>query len=314
MQTGRKKIDKNDIMEVNMSDTTELQISTIENKILTIRNQQVMIDRDLAELYGVETKRINEQVKRNIERFPERFMFQLSDVEFENWKSQFATSNSDKMGLRRAPYAFTEQGVAMLSTVLKSETAVNVSIQIMDAFVAMRRFLQNNAQIFTELDQLKQHQIESDKKIEELFDKMDKYGVEETQGIFFQGQIYDAYSFFQKLIQKATKEIILIDGYVDITVLDRLSKKNPGVKVTLYTLQNPRMRNPISQIDIQNFNAQYPTLTVNYTAKMHDRFLIIDNKEVYHVGASLKDLGKRCVGFNIIEDAATWIPQILANI
>lgn len=297
-----------------MTETTELQITTVENKILTIRNQQVMIDRDLAELYGVETRVLNQAVKRNIERFPKSFMFQLDDIEFENWRSQFVMSNSDKMGLRRPPYAFTEQGVAMLSAVLKSETAIKVSIRIMEAFVAMRRFLQNNAQIFSEIDQIKRHQIESDKKIEELFDKMDKYGVEETQGIFFQGQIYDAYSFFQKIIQKAQKEIILIDGYVDITVLDRLSKKNPNVKVTIYTLQNPKMKNPISQIDIQKFNAQYPTLTVNYTTKMHDRFLIIDNSELYHIGASLKDLGKTCFGFELMGDAQTIITAILGNL
>lgn len=292
----------------------ESTVSNIEKKILSIRNQQVMIDRDLAELYGVETKRLNEQVRRNIERFPERFMFQLNDLEFEIWKSQFATSNSDKMGLRRAPYAFTEQGVAMLSAVLKSETAVAVSIQIMDAFVVMRHFLQNNAQIFSELDQIKRHQLESDKKIEELFAKMDKYGVEQVQGIFFQGQIFDAYSFFQKLIQKANKEIILIDGYVDLSVLDRLSKKNVGVKVTIYTLQNPKMKNPLSQIDIQKFNSQYPTLTVNYTTKMHDRFLIIDNVELYHIGASIKDLGKTCFGFDLMADSRKLIPAVLGNL
>ena len=298
-----------------MTETTELQITTVENKILTIRNQQVMIDRDLAELYGVETRVLNQAVKRNIERFPKSFMFQLTEEEFSVLRSQFVTSKKETRGGRQyLPYAFTEQGVAMLSAVLKSETAIKVSIRIMEAFVAMRRFLQNNAQIFSEIDQIKRHQIESDKKIEELFDKMDKYGVEETQGIFFQGQIYDAYSFFQKIIQKAQKEIILIDGYVDITVLDRLSKKNPNAKVTIYTLQNPKMKNPISQIDIQKFNAQYPTLTVNYTTKMHDRFLIIDNSELYHIGASLKDLGKTCFGFELMGDAQTLITAILGTL
>lgn len=161
--------------------------STIENKILTVRNQQVMIDRDLAELYGVETKRLNEQVKRNAERFPEEFCFQLSQTEFEDWKSQNATSNSDKMGLRKKPYAFTEQGVAMLSAVLKSETAVQISVQIMKAFVAMRHFLQNNAEVFTELKTIKRHQIEADMQIKEtnnrvneLFSLMDKYHIDET--------------------------------------------------------------------------------------------------------------------------------------
>ena len=298
-----------------MADTKEIQTLNIESKILTVRNQQVMLDKDIAELYGVETKVLNQAVKRNIERFPEEFMFQLDKVEYEVLRSQIVTSKKETRGGRQyLPYAFTEQGVAMLSAVLKSNQAIQVSIQIMKAFVAMRRFFQNNAQIFTELDHIKRHQIESDKKIEELFTKMDKYGVEQVQGIFFQGQIFDAYSFFQKLIQKAKKEIILIDGYVDITVLDRLSKKNPNVKVEIYTLQNPRMKNPITQIDIQNFNMQYPQLTVHYTNKMHDRFLIIDNQELYHIGASLKDLGKTCFGFELMEDAKTLIPTIMQNI
>lgn len=299
-----------------MAGETELQISTVENKILTIRNLQVMLDRDLAELYGVETKVLNQAVKRNFERFPENFMFQLTEDEANCSRSQIVTLNKSGnlrgSNVKYLPFAFTEQGVAMLSAVLKSETAVKVSIKIMEAFVAMRRFLQNNAQIFSELDQIKRHQIESDKRIEELFEKMDKYGVEEKHGIFFQGQIYDAYSFFQKIIQKAQKEIILIDGYVDITVLDRLSKKNSNVKVTIYTLQNPKMKNPISQMDIQKFNVQYPALTVNYTTKMHDRFLIIDNSLLYHVGASLKDLGKKCFAFEILDSAL--IPVILQNV
>lgn len=299
-----------------MTDTKELQ--NIESKILTIRNQQVMVDRDLAELYGVETKVLNQAVKRNIERFPEEFMFQLTEEEAYSSRSHFVTLNvsNNKRGLniKYLPYAFTEQGVAMLSAVLKSEQAIKASILIMKAFVAMRHFLQNNAQIFTELDQIKRHQLESDKKIEELFTKMDKYGVEQVQGIFFQGQIFDAYSFFQKLIQKAKNEIILIDGYVDISILDRLAKKNSGVKITIYTLQNPKMKNPLTQIDIQKFNAQYPTLTVNYTTKMHDRFLIIDNQELYHIGASLKDLGKTCFGFELMNEASVLIPTIMKNI
>lgn len=193
-----------------MVDKAEMEISHIENKILTIRNQQVMLDKDLADLYEVETKVLNQAVKRNIERFPEQFMFQLTEP---------------RGGRQYQPYVFTEQGVAMLSAILKSKTAVKVSIQIMQAFVTMRHFIQNNAQLFTEINKMKKHQIEADKRIDALFTKMDKYKIENKQGIFFQGQIFDAYSFFQKLIQKATKEILLIDGYVDITVLDRLSKK-----------------------------------------------------------------------------------------
>ncbi len=287
----------------------------IENKILVMRNQQVMLDRDLAELYGVETRVLNQAVNRNAERFPELFRFQLSDEEFKNWKSQFVISNSDRMGLRKKPYAFTEQGVAMLSAVLRSETAVNVSIQIMNAFVSMRRFLLSNATVFQRLDSMekqlidtKVRQSEADKRIDELFDKMDKYNIEEKQGIFFQGQIFDAYVKFESFIQQAEKEIILIDNYVDLSVLERLTKKKNAATVTIYTNEKTK----ITAQDIQKFNAQYPYLTVNYTSKMHDRFLLIDRKTIYHIGASLKDLGKKCFAFEILD--TSFVPMILQNL
>lgn len=285
-----------------------LQTINIENKILVIRGQQVMLDRDLAELYGVETKVLNQAVKRNIERFPQNFMFQLNDTEFTNWRSQFVTSNSDKMGLRRPPYAFTEQGVAMLSAVLKSNTAVNVSIQIMNAFVAMRKFLQNNLMLFDEIVAIKHHQLDADRRIDELFDRMDKYAIDDTQGIFFQGQIFDAYAKFESFLQAATKEIILIDNYVDLSILQRLTKKQPGVNVTIYTKTNT----PLTAQDIQAFNAQYPTLTLRQTTTMHDRFLIIDNTTLYHIGASLKDLGKKCFAFEILD--SSLISAIMGNL
>ena len=202
------------------------------------------------------------------------------------------TSNSDKMGLRRPPYAFTEQGVAMLSSVLKSPTAVDVNIKIMRAFVAMRHFLQNNAQVFSEINTIKKqlldtnvHQKETDKKVEELFDLIDKYNVKDTQGIFFQGQIFDAYAKFESFIAQSKQEIILIDNYVDLSILQRLSKKKKNINVVIYT--DPKTK--LTAQDIQKFNTQYPTLTLNYTTKMHDRFLIIDQKTLYHIGASLKD-------------------------
>ena len=215
-----------------------LQTINIENKILVIRGQQVMLDRDLAELYGVETKVLNQAVKRNVERFPERFMFQLYEHEYSSLRSQIVTLKNDNNESMRGkhskylPYAFTEQGCAMLSSVLRSETAIQVSIKIMDAFVAMRHFLQNNAQVFAELKSVRQHQIETDvqlnetnRRIDELFDRMDKYAIDDTQGIFFQGQIFDAYAKFESFLQSATKEIILIDNYVDLSVLQRLTKK-----------------------------------------------------------------------------------------
>ena len=296
-----------------------LQPITIENKILVIRGQQVMLDRDLAELYGVETKRLNEQVKRNIERFPEDFMFQLTRNELESVKSQFATSPNNLFagqegGTRKLPFAFTEHGVTMLSAVLKSETAIKASIQIVKAFVAMRHFLQNNAQIFAELKSVRQHQIETDiqlnetnRRIDELFDRMDKYAIDNTQGIFFQGQIFDAYAKFESFLQSATKEIILIDNYVDLSVLQRLTKKQPRVNVTIYTQHT----NWLNTQDVNAFNAQYPTLTVRQTTTMHDRFLIIDNTTLYHIGASLKDLGKKCFAFEILD--SSLITAIMGN-
>ena len=292
-----------------------LEENTIRSKIHVIRRQQVMLDRDLAELYNVETKVLNQAVKRNNERFPENFMFQLDDKEFENWRSQFVTSNSDKMGLRRPPYAFTEQGVAMLSAVLKSDIAVTVSIRIMNAFVSMRHFLQNNAELFAELKSMRQHQVDTDvhlkqtdKKIDELFSLMDKYNVEETQGIFFQGQIFDAYAKFESFLSAAKKEIILIDNYVELSILQRLAKKKKGVNVTIYT--DPKTK--LTAQDVQTFNAQYPTLTLNFTTKTHDRFLIIDNSTIYHIGASLKDLGKKCFCFDVLD--SSFIPMILKNL
>lgn len=308
----------------------EITAKAIESKILTIRNQQVMIDRDLAELYGVETKALNQAVKRNIERFPDDFMFQLTKEEAGDWKSQIMNSNDDisrsqivtlkkdedrrGQNIKYLPYAFTEQGVAMLSSVLKSQTAVEVNIQIMRAFVAMRHFFQNNAQVFAEINTIKNqlldtnvHQKETDKKVEELFELIDKYNVKETQGIFFQGQIFDAYAKFESFIAQAKQEIILIDNYVDMSILERLAKKTKTVTVIIYT--DPKTK--LTAQDIQKFNAQYPTLTLKHTAKMHDRFMIIDQKILYHIGASLKDLGKKCFAFETLD--ASLIGHLLKN-
>ena len=294
--------------------SNEITAKTIEAKILTIRNQQVMIDRDLAELYGTETKVLNQAVKRNIERFPEDFMFALDKSE----KDELVT-NCDRFETMKhssvMPYAFTEQGVAMLSSVLKSPTAVEVNIQIMRAFVAMRHFLQNNAKVFSEINTIKKqlldtnvHQKETDKKVEELFDLIDKYNVKDTQGIFFQGQIFDAYAKFESFIAQAKQEIILIDNYVDLSILQRLAKKKKNVNIVIYT--DPKTK--LTAQDIQQFNTQYPTLTLNHTTKMHDRFLIIDQKMLYHIGASLKDLGKKCFAFEVLD--ASLIAHLLKNV
>ena len=279
----------------------------IESEILVIRSQQVMLDRDLAELYGVETKRLNEQVRRNIERFPKDFCFQLNDAETKE-----LVANCDRFNILKHsssnPYVFTEQGVAMLASVLKSDIAVAASIVIMRVFVAMRRFLQANAGLFQRLEKVEKHQFIADKRIDELFDKMDRYKIEDKQGIFFQGQIFDAYAKFESFIQSAEKEIVLIDNYIDLSVLERFSKKRKDVKVTIYT--DPKTK--LSEQDIQKFNEQYPQLTLKHSTKAHDRFLIIDNSTLYHIGASLKDLGKKCFAFEVLDSA--WIKEISKNL
>ncbi len=304
------------------SENSILEENSIRSKIHVIRGQQVMLDRDIAELYGVETKALNQAVKRNKERFLEEFCFQLIKEEAEREvlsRSQFVTLKKEEVkrgkNIKYLPYFFTEQGVAMLSSILRSETAVKASIQIIKAFVSMRHFLLNNSEIFSELKIMRQHQIEtdvhlkeSDKKIDELFSLMDKYNIKETQGIFFQGQIFDAYAKFESFLATAKKEIILIDNYVDLSILQRLAKKKKSVNVTIYT--DPKTK--LTAQDIQTFNSQYPTLTVTHTAKTHDRFLIIDKSTVYHIGASLKDLGKKCFGFSILDPC--FIPMILANL
>ena len=282
--------------EVGPVANCDIQSTRIESMIRLIRGQQVILDRDLAVLYNVETRRLNEQVKRNAGRFPEDFMFQLSKEEFEDWKSQFATSNSVVMGARKRPYAFTESGIAMLSSVLHSQTAIEMNIRIMRAFVAMRRFLANNAQIFQRLASIEYHQIETDRRIDEVFKRLD-VNAQPQQGIFFDGQVFDAYQFCCDLVRKAKKRIILIDNYVDDTVLTLLDKREKAVSATIYT-QHIRQK---FQLDIDRHNSQYPAIEVEYFNKAHDRFLFID-EEVYHIGASIKDLGKKWFGFTLMRD------------
>lgn len=263
-----------------------------------------MIDSDLAMLYQVETGALNRAVKRNIKRFPDDFRFQLTVEEYENLKCQIGISSLNENGYggrRTLPYVFTEQGISMLASVLHSDIAINVSIGIMRAFVEMRRFIANNALLFerisnVELKQL-EYQKQTDEKLEQIFEYISEHE-EASQKIFFDGQIYDAFSLIVSLIQKAEKEITLIDGYVDVGTLNLLAKKNEGVSVTVYTHQRTRLSN----IDVANFNAQYPALEVKYTSVFHDRFLILDGKTAYHIGASLKDAGKKTFGITLIND------------
>ena len=277
------------------------EIVDIQPLIRIIRGLHVMLDRDLSLLYKVETKRLNEQVKRNIERFPEDFMFQLSKDEVEILKSQNATSSWG--GDRRLPYAFTEQGIAMLSSVLKSQTAVDVNIRIMRAFVSMRRFIATNSQLFQRLETIEYHQLEmkqhqeiTDKRIDEVFKKLDA-NIPPVQGIFYDGQVFDAYRFVSDLMRKAKQSVVLIDNYVDDTVLTLLDKREDGVTATIYT---QRISNQF-QLDVDRHNTQYPHIEIKQFNKAHDRFLLIDD-EVYHIGASIKDLGKKWFGFTLMRD------------
>ena len=329
--------------------STDNQFLQIEPLIRTIRGQQVLLDSDLAILYGVETKRLNEQVKRNIERFPDDFMFQLTKVELINLKSQIATSSaienyprsqiatlnegtnlrsqiatssqevslksqivtSSHGGVRYLPYAFTENGIAMLSSVLRSPIAIQVNIRIMRAFTAMRQFIASNAQIFQRLDVMEQnqlalvaHQTETDHKLEEVFRRLDSGNVQPHQGIFYDGQIFDAYTFINDRIREATTRIILIDNYIDDSVLTMLAKRADKVIATIYT-KKPSAQ---LQLDIQKHNAQYTPIDIIAFDRSHDRFLCID-ETVYHLGASIKDLGKRWFAFNRMEMSSSELLQ-----
>ena len=318
-------------------------LENIENLIQVIRGKQVILDRDLARLYGVETRVLNQAVQRNLERFPADFMFQLSKEEFENWKSQFAISNKDEFsrsqivtlnddskdlrsqfatsnvnsinltsqivisngrgGQRYLPYAFTENGIAMLSSVLRSPIAIATNIQIMRAFTAMRRFIAANAQVFQRLEviehtqlSLAAHQEEADKKFEEIFRRLDDGSVTQKQGIFYDGQIFDAYVFITERVREAKKRIVLIDNYIDESVFTILDKRPKGVKAKVYT----KNLTPQLTLDLEKHNAQYAPIEVEPFDRSHDRFLCIDDT-VYHIGASLKDLGKKWFAFAKME-------------
>lgn len=289
-------------MEVFMTEDKNLVIvdnREIQNMIYTIRGKQVMVDSDLAKLYQVTTGNLNKAVKRNLSRFPEHFRFQLTEHEYKNLRfpNGSPSSNNNYGGRRYMPYVFTEQGIAMLSAVLKSDIAVEVSVKIMNSFVEMRRFLLSNQELFSRLDRIEIKQLETDRKFEEVFNYI-AANTEVKQNIFFNGQIYDAFSFIVGLIRKAKKKIILIDNYVDVYTLNILCKKNQGVEVVIATAG----KGSLSAKDIIKFNAQYSKLSVKTTTDFHDRFLVIDKTEVYHIGASIKDAGKKSFGITKIED------------
>ncbi len=288
-----------------MSKDLTISQNIIENQIFTVRKVQVMIDYHLAELYDVETKRINEQVKRNAKRFPENFMFQLTEAEWKNLQSQFATANnkvvlqsqSATTKRRTIPFVFTEQGVAMLSAVLNSDTAIMVSIQVMNAFVKMRELLSDNSLINHRLNKIEQKQLVTDQQFEKVFKALERKDVIPNQGVFFEGQVFDAYELASKIIRSATKSIVLIDNYIDETSLIHLSKKGKNVKVLLLTKNTGKQL----ALDVEKANMQYGNFVLKNFVKSHDRFLIIDGVEVYHLGASLKDLGKKWFAFSKLD-------------
>ena len=287
-------------MEENkLSIQNEFSIEDIKNLIYTIRGKQVMMDSDVANIYHCETKYVNRVVKRNLERFPEEFCFQLNENEFEVLRCQFVTLNKNGRGQHRKylPYVFIEQGIAMLSALLKSDVAVSVSVNIMKAFIEMRKFLMLNGQVFERLTSVEHKLLEHDKKFDEVFNQLQ---LEENikQRIFFDGQIYDAYSIIIDIIKKANNKILIIDNYIDDSILKMLTKKKNNVEVIILTSNKSNIQN----IDIQKFNKEYPILKIAKTNKFHDRFIVLDNEEMYHLGASIKDLGKKCFGINKIED------------
>lgn len=296
--------EKNNIAPINEElNVVNNETENIKNLIYNIRGKQVMLDSDVAILYHYPTKRINETVNRNKKRFPEDFCFQLTELDIENMRSQIATASKNFenkfRNKKHLPYAFTEQGIAMLSGLLKNDIAIQVSINIMNAFVEMRKFILLNGEVFQEINTIKEKLLEYDKKFDVVFNELQNNKEKEfKQKIFFDGQIYDAYSLIIDIIKKAKNKILIIDNYIDDSILKMLSKKNKNVEVVILTSQNCN----ITKLDIQKFNKQYSNLKLAYTNKFHDRFIVIDNKELYHCGASLKDLGKKCFAINKMED------------
>lgn len=290
----------NDALQVNQN-----PLENIENLILNIRGKQVMLDRDLARLYGVETKVLNQAVKRNIERFPDDFMFQITKEEVNSTlfsRSQFVTLKTIRgENIKYLPYAFTENGIAMLSSVLRSSTAIQVNIHIMRAFVSMRRFLYANRDLYNRIETLEYNQLVTHKllddhneKFNSILNSISKYELPK-QNIFFDSQLFDAHMLMSKLIESAENRIVLIDNYIDLSVLELLSKRKANISAKVYTLQISRT----FRQDIQSYNSQYPPIEVKLYTKAHDRFLIVDDK-VYHVGASIKDLGKKLCAVSLL--------------
>ena len=271
----------------------------IKNLIYIVRGKQVMLDSDVARLFGYQTKDLNRNVKNNIERFPEYYCFQLTEEEYKSLRCKNFTLNKNGRGQHRKymPYVFTEHGITMLAGLLKSNIAVNISIKIVNTFIEMRKFLIQNGQVFDRISTLEYKQLENEKNFDKIFNMLqNKDNVK--QKIFFEGQIWDSYSLIIDIIKKANNKIVIIDNYIDDSILKMLAKKKNNVESVIITSE----KSNISKLNIQKFNKEYPVLKVAKTKKFHDRFIIIDNKELYHCGASIKDLGKKCFAINKIED------------
>lgn len=310
MTTDKFEVANRDLKEGALEQITvhdQLSIDQVKSHIYSIRGTEVMLDRELAQLYGVETKVLNQAVKRNIQRFPERFMFQVSPEEWDSLKSQIVTSNKGRGGDRYLPYVFTEQGVTQLSTILRSKTAIEVSIRIMDAFVAMRRFLSANAGMFQRIEKVEQHQMLTDKKVEVVLKRMDELAPRVTpEQIFATGCVWDAWSYISDLIRSANARVVLIDNFVDDRVLTLLDKRNDAVSATIYSRYTEQFR-----LDLAKHNEQYNPITfIQLLHKSHDRFLIID-EDVYLMGASVKDMGTSLCAITKMEIAPETVLSLL---
>lgn len=273
----------------------------IKNLIYTVRGKQVMLDSDVAMLFEYETKDLNRNVKNNIERFPEYYCFQLTEEEYKVLRCKNFTLNKKGRGQHRKylPYVFTEYGITMLAGLLKSEVAINMSIRIVNTFIEIRKLIVSKGNIYDRITNVEYKLLEQDEKFDIVFDQLQSKKEQEFhQKIFFDGQIYDAYSLIIDIIKTARNKILIIDNYINDSVLKMLAKKNKEVEVVILTSKNMEL----SKLDINKFNQQYPTLKLATTNRFHDRFMVVDDKELYHIGASLKDLGKKCFAISKVEN------------
>ena len=307
MEKEKRNIDVNEQLEI-----VEYTNENIKKLIQNIRGKQVLLDSDVAMLYHYETKNINKAMKRNIERFPEDFCFQLTKEELNSMWFQNGTTyeNIKYRSEKYLPYAYTEQGISMLAGVLKNDIAIHVSISIIRAFIEMRKFISANGQVFQEINKINRKLLEHDKQFDKVFDELQsKKGDEFKEKIFFNGQIWDSYNLIIDIIKNAQNKILIIDNYIDDSILKMLTKKNKNVEVVILT----STKCDVNKLDINKFNKQYPILKVAKSNKFHDRFIVIDDMKLYHCGASLKDLGKKCFAISIIEDKE-YLEKLMLNI